>query len=122
MSVTDINYIPQPENCKNKRLKEVDHAGRSLFDCVHAGVSIRAEDRKGLERLLRYAGRPPISADRLEQLPDGRLSYRLKTPWKNGATHVLFEPLEFMARLAVAPARRRVRNKPSSSSRRSEKV
>src|SRR6267154_2490301 len=44
---------------------------------VHAGVSISAADRKGLKRLLRYAARPPIAADRLEQLPDGRLSYRL---------------------------------------------
>jgi hypothetical protein len=68
---------------------------------VHAGVGIRAEDRKGLERLLRYAARPPIAADRLSQLPDGRLSYRLKTPWRNGTTHVVFEPLEFVARLAV---------------------
>lgn len=46
---------------------------------VHAGVSIRGEDRKGLERLIRYAARPPVATDRLEQLPDGRLSYRLKT-------------------------------------------
>jgi hypothetical protein len=68
---------------------------------IHAGVSIGADDRKGLERLLRYAGRPPIAAERLEQLPDGRLSYRLKTPWKNGTTHVIFEPLEFVVRLAV---------------------
>jgi Putative transposase len=68
---------------------------------VHAGVGIRAEDRKGLERLLRYAARPPIAVDRLAQLPDGRLSYTLKTPWRNGATHVIFEPLEFLARLAV---------------------
>jgi len=68
---------------------------------VHAGVSIRAEDRKGLERLLRYAARPPVAEDRLAQLPDGRLSYRLKTPWRNGTTHVIFDPLEFVARLAV---------------------
>ena len=34
-------------------------------------------------------------------MPDGRLSYRLKTPWRNGTTHVIFEPLEFVARLAV---------------------
>jgi hypothetical protein len=68
---------------------------------VHAGVSIRADDRKGLERLLSYAARPPIAADRLAQLPDGRLSYRLKTPWKNGTTHVIFEPLEFVARLVL---------------------
>jgi hypothetical protein len=68
---------------------------------VHAGVSIRAQDLKGLERLLRYAARPPVAMDRLAQLPDGRLSYRLKTPWRNGTTHVMFEPLEFLARLAV---------------------
>jgi hypothetical protein len=64
-------------------------------------VSIRAADRKGLERLLHYCARPPIAVERLEQLPDGRLSYRLKTPWKDGTTQVIFEPLEFVARLAV---------------------
>ena len=68
---------------------------------VHAGVSMRADDRKGLGRLSRYVSRPPIAAERLAQLPDGRLSYRLKTTWKNGATHVIFEPLEFMGRLAA---------------------
>ena len=68
---------------------------------VHAGVGIRAEDRKGLERLCKYASRPPVATERLEQLPDGRLSYRLKTPWRNGTTHVIFEPQELMERLAV---------------------
>jgi hypothetical protein len=74
---------------------------------VHAGVSIRGDDRKGLERLLRYAARPALAAERLGQLPDGRLSYRLKTPWSNGTTHVVFEPLELLGRLAaLAPAPR----------------
>ena len=68
---------------------------------VHAGVGIRQGHRKELERLIRYAARPPIANDRLSQLPDGRLSYRLKTPWKNGTTHVIFEPLEFLEKLAV---------------------
>ena len=68
---------------------------------VHAGVGIRAGRRKELERLIRYAARPPIANDRLSQMPDGRLSYRLKTPWKNGTTHVIFEPLEFLEKLAV---------------------
>jgi len=33
--------------------------------------------------------------------------YQLKTPWKNGTTHVEFEPVEFIAKLAalVPPAR-----------------
>jgi hypothetical protein len=68
---------------------------------VHAGVGIRAEDRKGLERLCKYASRPPVATERLEQLPDGRLSYRLKTPWRNGTTHVTFEPQELLEKLAV---------------------
>jgi len=72
-----------------------------LYAASIAGVSIRADDRKGLERLVRYASPPPIAADRLEQLPDGRLSYRLKTPRKNRTTHVIFEPPEFLTRLAV---------------------
>jgi hypothetical protein len=74
---------------------------------VHAGVAIRGHDRKGLERLCRYAARPPVAGERLAQLPDGRLSYRLKTPWRDGTTHVLFEPLELIARLAsLTPAPR----------------
>jgi hypothetical protein len=68
---------------------------------VHAGVAIRAGDRKTLERLCRYASRPPLALERLAELPDGRLSYRLKTPWRNGTTHVIFERLDFMGKLAA---------------------
>ena len=68
---------------------------------VHAGVGIRSTDRKGLERLCRYGLRPPVAADRLALRSDGRLSYRLKTPWRNGTTHVLFEPLQLVERFAV---------------------
>jgi hypothetical protein len=35
------------------------------------------------------------------RLPDGKISYELKTPYKNGTTHVIFEPLDFIARLAA---------------------
>jgi hypothetical protein len=30
---------------------------------------------------------------------NGRVRYELKTPWRNGTTHVLFEPLDFISRL-----------------------
>jgi len=33
--------------------------------------------------------------------PKGRVRYQLKTPWKNGTTHVEFEPVEFIAKLAA---------------------
>lgn len=33
--------------------------------------------------------------------PKGRVRYELWTPWKNGTTHVEFEPIEFIAKLAA---------------------
>ena len=49
----------------------------------------------------RYAGRPPLATERLSLLPDGRLLYRLKRRWRDGTTHVIYEPLELMERLAA---------------------
>ena len=53
---------------------------------LHANVAIPARDRLRLERLLKYAARPPLSMDRLEALPDGRLRYWFKTRWRDGTT------------------------------------
>jgi hypothetical protein len=55
------------------------------------------------ENLCRYAGRPAVATERLSVLPDGRLLYRLRHRWRNGATHVVFEPLEFelLARVPI---------------------
>jgi hypothetical protein len=74
---------------------------------VHANVSVAARDRMGLERLCRYAGRPPVAIERLSLLPDARLLYRLKRRWRNGTTHVIFEPLVLIEKLAaLVPAPR----------------
>jgi hypothetical protein len=59
---------------------------------VHAGVCVPARDRMRLERLARYAGRPPLATERLSILPDGRLPYRLKHRWRDGTTHVIYDP------------------------------
>ena len=32
---------------------------------------------------------------------NGRVRYELKTPWRNGTTHVIFEPLDFISRLVA---------------------
>ena len=47
-------------------------------------MRIEANDRKGLERLLRTCARPPFAADRLEELDAQRLLYRL--PKNRGRT------------------------------------
>lgn len=74
----------------------VRHGGMSL----HADVAVPARDRRRLERLCRYVARPPLALDRLEELPDRRLAYRLKTPWRDGTTHVVMERHELLERLA----------------------
>lgn len=42
-----------------------------------------------------------VASGRLEQLADGRLSYRLKHRWRDGTTHMVFTPMEFMEKLAA---------------------
>jgi hypothetical protein len=71
------------------------HGGMSL----HAAVAVPARDRRRLQSLCRYVGRPPLANDRLEELPDGRLALRLKTPWRDGTSHILMERSELIERL-----------------------
>jgi hypothetical protein len=68
---------------------------------VHAGVRLIAHDHVRLERPALYAGRPPLAMERLSLLPDGRLLYRLKRRWRDGTTHVIYEPLELLERLTA---------------------
>jgi hypothetical protein len=71
---------------------------------LHANVSVPAGDRRRLEMLCRYVARPPVSTQRLSRLEDGRLLYRLKKTWRDGTTHVVFEPGELLERLvAIIP-------------------
>jgi len=68
---------------------------------LHANVAVPARDRRRLERLCRYAARPPLATERLSQSIDGRLIYQLKQRWRDGTTHVGFEPLELLEKLAA---------------------
>ena len=47
---------------------------------MHAATRIDDDDRAGLERLIRYATRPPLAAGRLQIIDDEQLTFRLKTP------------------------------------------
>jgi len=74
---------------------------------LHAGVCVPGRDRRRLERLCRYVARPPLASDRLSRSKDGRLVYRLRHPWRDGSTHVVFDSTELVERLAalVSPPR-----------------
>jgi hypothetical protein len=70
------------------------------FD-LHGRIAFSAVQRERLEELVRYCARPPLANDRLEQRADGRYVLRLKSRWRDGTTHLLFEPIELMERLAA---------------------
>ena len=59
---------------------------------LHAGVAAKAHQRKKLERLCRYIARPAISEKRLSLTGQGKVRYELKTPYRDGTTHVIFIP------------------------------
>jgi len=73
------------------------YAGFSL----HAGIGVEADQLAKLERLARYVSRPPVSVERLALTAQGQVRYRLKTPYRDGTTHLVLEPLDFIARLAA---------------------
>jgi len=83
------------------------HAHLEGFD-LHANQAVPADDRTALERLCRYILRPPIAQDRLQLTPDGRVAVALKTAWADGTTHLLFEPVELLTKLAVLTPRPRI--------------
>jgi hypothetical protein len=66
---------------------------------LHAAGRISASDKKGRERILRYILRPPIATKRLTRRADGRVTYWLKEAWADGSKCVIFEPLDFIAKL-----------------------
>jgi hypothetical protein len=74
-----------------------DHEGFSL----NAAVACGATQRKKLERLCRYMARGPLSNERLSIDGDGLVVHELKRPFRDGTTQCLFEPLDFLARLAA---------------------
>ena len=74
------------------------------FD-LHANTSVRAKNRPKLERLCRYLLRPPVAEDRLSFAPDGSVLVRLKTPWRDGTSHIALQPLELLEKLAALTPR-----------------
>jgi hypothetical protein len=76
-------------------------AARAGGFSLHAGIDIAPHQRPKLERLCRYVTRPPVATERMALTLTGHVRYALKTPYRDGTTHIVLEPLDFMARLAA---------------------
>jgi hypothetical protein len=79
----------------------INQVGKIAGFSLHAGVATKTRERKKLERLCRYIARPGVSEKRLAVTSHGKVRYELKTPYRDGTTHVIFEPLDFIAKLAA---------------------
>ncbi len=64
-------------------------------------VRCGADERQRLEQLCRYITRPALANERVQCNAAGQVVLKLKTPWRDGTTHIVMSPLEFMQRLAA---------------------
>jgi len=53
------------------------------------------------ERLCRYALRPAVGQERLHVSPEGQVVLDLRRRWADGTTQLVFDPAEFLERLAA---------------------
>jgi hypothetical protein len=68
---------------------EPNGAARAGGFSLHAGVDIAPNEREKLERLCRYVSRPPVASERLALTASGQVRYTLKTPYRDGTTHIV---------------------------------
>jgi putative transposase len=75
---------------------------------LHADTRCEPQQRQKLERLCRYITRPALGHKRLRRTPAGEVVLQLKTPYRDGTTHLVMTPLEFLQRLAALVQRPRL--------------
>jgi len=67
---------------------------------VNADVGIDAEDRSGLERLLRYCARPAFASDQLSLTDNDMVCFRPSKPTPKGETELTMKPEDFLDKVA----------------------
>jgi hypothetical protein len=98
------------------RRQDASHvAGTVKAGCVsrqgfslQAGIRCRADQRHELERLCRYVTRPALSHEQVARSAWGDVILTVKTPCRDGTSHLKFTPVEFLQRLAALVPRPRL--------------
>ena len=73
--------------------EEKDNVARTGGFSLHAGIAAKPFQRAKLERLCRYVARHAVVTERLSLTRQGNIRVALKTPYRDGTTHVFFEPV-----------------------------
>ena len=81
--------------------------GRTASICMPAS-SCRRGSAIGSSGVCRYALRPPVTQERIHVTDEGQVRLQLRQPWRDGTTDVVFDPVEFLGRLAVLVPRPRI--------------
>ena len=99
--VAEAMRLPMPQGIDWSEGSDKPLCAKADGFSLHAARSVTSTDREGLERLCRYGLRAPLALDRLSIDAKGNVEYSLKTPWASGRTHLTFEPIAFLKRLAA---------------------
>ena len=92
-----------PRDADFKRALCADIDGFSL----HAALRCGADDRQALEQLCRYITRPALTNERVQTNAARQVVRKPKMPWRDGTTHLVMSPLEFMQWMATLVLRPR---------------
>ena len=101
---------PRPPEVDSRRAERIAFHGIAAFESARksAHALLRSAVREGFRtaypRDCSCSRSSPIAVARIQCLFD----FARKTPYRDGTTHVVFEPLDFMARLAALVPNRRV--------------
>ena len=101
-------FMLQTLPAQDEHTRTSERLAKAAGFSLHAGVAAEPWERNKLQRLARYVTRPAISQQRLALTAQGLVRYELKTPYRDGTTHVFCEPLDLMARLAALIPKPRV--------------
>jgi hypothetical protein len=104
LALDQVDTTREPRSAVPKSDSPQRDCGRSAFlfgYSLHADRHINFDDREGLERLCRYGARAPTANSRLSLDPRGRAVVELKRRHFDGRTHITFEPVELLRRLAT---------------------
>ena len=82
---------------------------------LHAAVRCGADERRRLAQRCRDITRPALVNERVQCNAAGLVTLRLKTPWRDGTTHIVMLPLAFMQRLEALVPRPRLRRQMTAS-------
>jgi hypothetical protein len=66
--------------------------GSNLYAAVRCG----ADDCPALEKLCHHITRPALANERVQTNAASQVARKLKTPWRDGTTHLVMSPLESM--------------------------